>query len=401
MPTDTAGRVARSHAQTRRTITVALVVLAASAAMAAWSAWRHWESGRWTSVHLFLVGGVTLAISAVSVMLTVTWSAAPAPSDRVVAVQRWSVAVGAVVVTVGRAADLGDGVTTAGAALYGAGLLVLGVVLVTAAHRGSQGRFRPAVVAYVAAIASVIVGATVGAVMATTAASTTQRGAHVTLNLLGFVGVTIGGTLPFFASTVGRSKMSRAATPRRLVTITVVQSAAAATAAAALAASAPTVAGVAVGAYAAGVVATAAVMPRPTARTLRWAGPRLVALWAGVAWWVSAVVATAVDAVTERPVMGGRWLVVLVVGAYAQILWGSLAYLLPMLRGGGHVALSDGFALTRSWPGLVFLNACAVFAAARWGSAALVAGAVWFLDTAWRTARVGTRRLERPAEKTG
>ena len=39
----------------------------------------------------------------------------------------------------------------------------------------------------------------------------------------------------------------------------------------------------------------------------------------------------------------------LVLGGYVQILVASLAYLAPVLRGGGHVRLSAGFATTRSW----------------------------------------------------
>jgi hypothetical protein len=60
------------------------------------------EGTRWLPLHLLLAGGVVLAISAVSLMLTVTWSAAPAPADRWVAVQRTAVAVGAAGIGIGR-----------------------------------------------------------------------------------------------------------------------------------------------------------------------------------------------------------------------------------------------------------------------------------------------------------
>jgi hypothetical protein len=46
---------------------------------------------------------------------------------------------------------------------------------------------------------------------------------------------------------------------------------------------------------------------------------------------------------TDRLVFGGRWVFVLVIGEYAQILWGSLAYVLPMLRGRGYQRLRWGF----------------------------------------------------------
>ena len=56
------------------------------------------------ALHLWL-GRSVLAISGVSLMLTVTWSAAPAPSDRVVVFQRALVAAG--VAVVGRVAFRG------------------------------------------------------------------------------------------------------------------------------------------------------------------------------------------------------------------------------------------------------------------------------------------------------
>jgi hypothetical protein len=109
--------------------------------------------------------------------------------------------------------------------------------------------------------------------------------------------------------------------------------------------------------------------------------------------------ATAADAAADRVVFGDRWLVVLVVAGYAQILWGSLAYLLPMLRGGGHEHLSEGFATTRSWLGLAAANAAGLTAALALPAATTAAAVtVWILDSAWRAARVGTARADRPAE---
>src|SRR3546814_14742063 len=58
--------------------------------------------------------------------------------------------------------------------------------------------------------------------------------------------------------------------------------------------------------------------------------------------------------------LGGRWLLVLVVAGYGQILWGSLAYVVPMLRGGGHERLGEGFAVTRSWLGLGAAHAAGI-----------------------------------------
>jgi hypothetical protein len=168
----------------------------------------------------------------------------------------------------------------------------------------------------------------------------------------------------------------------------------------ALSADAPVLAGIGLGGYALGVLAVLESLPRPTRRQLQWAGPRLLALWAGGLWWASAVGATAVDVTAGRVVFGDRWLVVLVVAGYAQILWGSLAYLLPMLRGGGHERLAEGFTSTRSWFGFAAANlagACA--ATAQPAAVTAVAIAVWVFDGAWRAARVGTTRAARPTEE--
>lgn len=48
------------------------------------------------------------------------------------------------------------------------------------------------------------------------------------------------------------------------------------------------------------------------------------------------------------------------IGGYAQILVASLAYLGPVLRGGGHRRLTEGFAITGSWPSLAAGNIAAV-----------------------------------------
>ena len=101
------------------------------------------------------------------------------------------------------------------------------------------------------------------------------------------------------------------------------------------------------------------------------------------------------------PEILGLWLFfglfVLVLAGYGQILWGSLAYLLPMLRGGGHERLAEGFARTRSWTGFVAVNVTG-FALLASASALLAAAvAVWVLDAAARAAGVGLARAPRPS----
>ena len=86
-------------------------------------------------------------------------------------------------------------------------------------------------------------------------------------------------------------------------------------------------------------------------------------LAAGLAWWAAMTVALAVATIRETD--DRAILQALVIGGFAQILVASLAYLGPVLRGGGHRRLTAGFAITRSWVSLAAGNAAALAALAR------------------------------------
>lgn len=388
-----AERVRLSHEQTRPTLRVALAFVVAAALAAAWG------STRWVGLHLFLAGAVVLAISGVSLMLTVTWSAAPAPPKRWVAAQRVCIAAGAAGVGLGGVAGVPVAAVAVAAIPYVAGLVLLAWLLVSTVRQGVERRFDAAVAAYVAALLAGVVGVGLGAYMAITTPSPLLRAAHATTNLLGLVGLVVGGTMPFFAATVGRTRMSPHAGAKRLAATVCWQVCMLALAVGSLLAGLGLPLVIGLGGYALGILVTLAWLPRPTGRQLRWAGPRLYALWVGGLWWAAAVAATAVDVAAGRGAFGGRWLLVLVVAGYAQILWGSLAYLLPMLRGGGGKRLGEGFATTRSWVGLVAANvAGASLALALPAVVPAAAVGVWVIDSAWRAAVVGTSRAARPAE---
>jgi hypothetical protein len=139
-------------------------------------------------------------------------------------------------------------------------------------------------------------------------------------------------------------------------------------------------------AYALGLLALIPLAPVPDRARLRWAGPRVVQLLAGIGWWVSMTVAFAV--VTIRATNDRQVLLALVVGGFGQILVASLAYLGPVLRGGGHRQLAAGFAITRSWISLAAGNAAALAALTgheRVLAAVLVA---WLTDMVVRAGRL-------------
>ena len=386
-------RIRTTHRQARETLRWALVFLAGAAVAAGLGGARS------VPLHPFPAGGRGLPLSAVTLMLTVTWSAAPAPPDRWVLVQRSLLAVGTLGVAVGRAADLPGVVTGIAGVAYLLGLALLGVLLVITVMDGLERRFDVAVAAYVSALVLSVFAIGVGIDMAVHEANPDLRAVHVTLNLLGYVGLVISGTLPFFGATVGRSRMSHRATPGRLGTVVAAQVVAVLAVVVGVLINVSPPVFVGLGLYGYGIVVTLAFMPAPSRRQIEWAGPRLLALWVGSGWWAVAVLATAYEvAVDDALPFTGRWLLVVVVGGYAQIVWGALAYLLPMLRGGGHQKLREGFTATRSWVGLAAVNAAAVALVVEVHQAAAVAVAVWVADAAWRARRVGLQRVARPDE---
>lgn len=388
-PRGAADRVRLAQRQARWTMpVVGLFVVGALSAGAL--------DSRWAMIHLVLAGATVLVISAASLMLAVTWSAAPAPPDSLVVLQRTCVTVGVAVLVSGRQADAPTWVPVLGAAGYAAGLLLLAGLLVLTVRRGVERRYDPPVAGYAVALLAGVVGAALGADMVVGSPTVDVRDAHRVVNLLGLVGIVVVSTLPFFAATVVRSKMNKAATPPRLLAILATQAVAVAVAVVGLLASASAVGAVGLAVYAGSVAAVAALLPRPTKRQLDWAGPRMLAIWLGTAWWVVAAAASAVAVARGRSPFDDPWLGVLVISAYGQIVWGSLAYLLPVLRGGGHRLLSAGFALTRSWEGLIAVNVVAIAMIAGITPVAVAAVGVWVASTAVRFTLLATGPTRRP-----
>jgi nitrite reductase (NO-forming) len=347
-------RVAAVHRQTRRT----LLLAAGFAIAAAVAAIAPHDTGSWLPLHLLLVGALLLAISGATRLFVVTWSAAEPHGDVIVAVQRWLLAAGAAGIAVSREADLPTWTIAAAGVSVGASLVVLGWLLVTEQRRARVARFAAATRFYLTAVGFGLVGTALGILTATGRA--TARDEHVIVNVLGLVGCVIAGTLPTFVATQARTKMSRRATSTRLHVVLGGLSAGVATAALGAAEALEVVVRVGLAVYVVSLLYLFTLLPAIGGKQLRWAGARLVQLAIGCGWWtVGVAVGVATGTLSHRAV------VAVVIGGYAQILLGSLAYLVPVLRGGGHEHLSSGFRATRSWPSVVTLNV---------GAAALVAG---------------------------
>lgn len=379
-------RVKIVHDQTRRTLRLAVAFTVAAGAA---SVVPH-DTGAWLPLHLFLVGALLLAISGATRLFVVTWSASNPITGWPVAAQRWLVAGGAAGLAAGRELTWPTAlIAMAGMAVTG-GLALLAGLLVVEVRSAKIRRFHPAAAFYLTAVGAGLVGTSLGAAMVT--GRTGLRDAHVILNLLGLIGLVIAGTLPFFSATQARMKMNRRATPARLHRLLVWLATATAIAASAALAESSRVEAVALAAYAAGIVYGCTMLPMPGRKQLAWAGPRLVLLAAGVLWWISAVAVAAGRAAVGEPALPERLLVALVVGGYVQILVASLAYLGPVLRGGGHQRLSHGFALTRSWFAVAAANGAALAWTAGSDDWARIAVVTLALHFAWRSAQLAIHR---------
>ncbi|WP_396452378.1 cupredoxin domain-containing protein, partial [Actinomadura sp.] len=309
---------------------------------------------RWLLIHLFLLGAVTNAI--------VTWTEhfasallrVPAPPD-------WWPVTRLAVLNAGIAAVLcGVSEGYAGLAVGGAA----GVVGVVAAHvavlglrgRGALGgRFAHVVAWYLWAGAALITGGTLGGLMASgrVPAGWHERlhAAHAQVNLLGWVGLAVLGTLFTLWPTVLRTRMVdgvgqiarwslRAAVPGLALAV------------GGLLADLRwvVVAGLLVYAGAAGLALV------PFVQTLRQRRPHTPASWmlaAGTSWFAVALIADA-----ARQSLSGLLPLVLV-GFVGQTLLGALTFLLPVVLGGGPGALKANSAvIERVWAArVVAINA--------------------------------------------
>lgn len=342
--------------------------------------------GPWLPLHLLFGGGLLLAISGASQLFAVTWSAAPAPSILVARAQRWLLACGVAVGAVGHEVEGLAALLYVGAALAaGAVALLAGVLLVTV-RRGSVRRFDPALRFYLTALAFGVAG--IGVAPFISSLDSELRTVHAILNLLGLVGLVIAGTLPFFMATEARMKPSPRATPARQARVLAIMAASLSACVISILMGWQLPAALGLFAYGAGLLTLITILPPVRRKQLKWAGPRLLQIGAGILWWSGSVFFAGLAVLGGGEPFKGRPAAVLAVGGFLQILLGSFAYLGPVLRGGGHVRLAEGFTITRSWESLAAINLAALALLANYWPAAGVAICVGMVATVWRSIRL-------------
>ncbi|HSJ51965.1 MAG TPA: hypothetical protein VLA90_11905, partial [Actinomycetota bacterium] len=166
--------------------------------------------GLWLPLHLALAGAVSVAIAGAMQNFALTLTAAPAPAASVVAGQFLALNIGVLFLALGHPTERSGWVALGGAAFVAAAL-VLGWLVLRARRIGLNRRHPFPIAMYLAAVGSVVIGGTIGALLGADAIPARDwvaaRHAHLTLNVLGWATLTIAGTLVTLLPTVLRIRM--------------------------------------------------------------------------------------------------------------------------------------------------------------------------------------------------
>ncbi|MFC7766661.1 cupredoxin domain-containing protein [Leucobacter soli] len=318
---------------------------------------RNLPAAPWLLLHLLFLGAITHAILVWSqhFAIALTRSTLTVPDRRAQNVRLLLANTGIALVLAGVPLVVWP-LTLAGAAL-----LIIAVVwhgasilrrLRRALRRGLTGPYARTIRYYVASAVFLPIGAAIGAWLAGPGDPDGRLIlAHAILNVLGWIGLTVAGTLVSLWPTMLRTRADdRAAThaARALPILAAAVLVAAGGAAAGLSA----VVALGFAAYAAGL----GLLGVSFARAARRTPPRSFATLsagAAVAWWAACLVVLTVRAVEAwavgDPVVVQRgidWAApYLAAGFAAQILFGALSYLVPVALGGGPTPVRIGTAI--------------------------------------------------------
>lgn len=295
---------------------------------------------RWLLLHLLLLGALTHAILVWSRYFTETLLHLP-PGDRAPQSRRLLLHnAGALTVIAGELTATWP-MTVAGAASVAAAVVWHGASLVRARRAALPARFAGTVGFYVAAACFLPLGAGLGVLLARDLADpwhTRLLVAHVVVNLLGWIGLTVVGTLVTLWPTMLRTRIAPGAERAARRALPVLIASALTAAGAAVAGSLPlTAAGIA--GYVAGLLLTGRGLVEPARRKPPASYPTWSAL-AAVCWLTGCLIALVVGIGTAASWTEARatfgWLVpFLAAGFGAQLLLGALGYLVPVALGGG------------------------------------------------------------------
>jgi nitrite reductase (NO-forming) len=294
--------------------------------------------GWWLPLHLMLAGAISLAISGAMQNFALTLTATPAPAFPIVVAQFVLANLGAVLIAVGYPAELGALVALGGTCFVGA-MALLGWVVDRAWRRALNRRHPLSIAMYGAAIVAVLVGGTLGAIVGSRVVHDPAlwlglRRAHLTLNVLGWVSLTIAGTLVTLLPTVLRVRMPswHGSTTAALLACGVVAMATG------LGVRVEPVAAAGGAAYALGALGVAWLVVKAMRTPRTWPVPIMAKHFVcAVSWFVVGSIALAVALARGLDAFAAfrePYLVMLVGGWAVQTLLGAWLYLLPMARPG-------------------------------------------------------------------
>ncbi|MBB6550079.1 multicopper oxidase domain-containing protein [Nonomuraea rubra] len=310
---------------------------------------------RWLLIHVFLLGAVSTAILIWSEHFTVALLRVRTPSGRGSLLRLAVLNVATVAVLAGVARGPWQ-VAAAGAALMVGVVLWHAAVLVRLVRQALPGRFGHVIGWYVSAAAALAAGGVLGGLLAAQAGHGVVHerlhAAHAEVNLLGWVGLTVLGTLFTLWPTVLRTRMPDGTRRASRVGLRLAAPGLA-VAVAGLLAGWRWVALAGLVTYAAGGLAALV----PPAGALRRRRPHTGAAWmlaAAIGWFEVALAADLVIVATrpahEVAAALDPLLPLVLAGFVGQVLLGSLLHLLPAVLGGGPARFKQNAALLeRGW----------------------------------------------------
>ncbi|MEV1122049.1 multicopper oxidase domain-containing protein, partial [Actinosynnema sp. NPDC049800] len=341
----------------------------------------------WVAVHAFLLGCATNAIVVWSEHFVVALCRAPAPPERRMRLGLTGLNLAVVLVLVGVVVDA-HWLSGTGATAVTVIAVVHTVHLVRIRRAALPNRYSYLTGYYSAASAALAVGATLGGALTAGGLEWYAQlwGAHVHVTLLGWLGLSVLGTMVTLGPTALRTRMPDNARQRAQRTLWLLIAGLTA-AAAGFVVGNVWVAVIGLLAYAGGV----GMALVPFGAALLRAAPRWSAPWqlaAALCWFFAALLTEAGTLLDGRSLDGvsaatGRVLPMLLVGFGAQVLTGSLTQLLPVVLSRGPAEHKKVVAvLDRAWlPRVVSVNVAVAlvltgFPALGWGLAAVGFG--WF-----------------------
>lgn len=317
---------------------------------------RYIAEATWLMVHLVMLGALTHAIMVWSQYFSEALLKVPATASgrRAQSAKIATMILGAALVLVGYPQGARP-VVIAGAVLVGFAVTWHAATIIVMMRRALPSRFRVTMHHYLLAALCLVAGATFGTLLADTSTEPMHGRllmAHTMTNLLGWVGMTVVGTLITFWPTLLRTKMDPHADRAARIALPVFATALVIIDAGALSGH-MTVAAAGLAVYLAGLLIWGRVIVIPfrakPPREFASASVACALVWAvvGLAW-VGVLVVRAGD---WAHVSAGYGLVaMLFVGGFAaQLLVGALSYLIPTVVGGGPSVVRASLSWFNRW----------------------------------------------------